>query len=67
MFGMKGFYVSAKGGIQGHHGPIDIISNTDKHEFSSTCKCISCYNDVMNHLDCVIMHENAFIFYKCPW
>ena len=22
MFGMKGFYVSASGAIQGHHGPL---------------------------------------------
>ena len=33
-----------------------IISNTDKHEFSSTCtwKWIRFCNDVMNHIDCVI-------------
>ena len=24
MFGMKGFYVSASGAIQGHHGPLVI-------------------------------------------
>ena len=31
-----------------------IISNTDKHEFSSIWKCISYCNDVMNHGDCAI-------------
>ena len=31
-----------------------IISNTDKHEFSSKRKLICCFNDVMNHFDCVI-------------
>ena len=31
-----------------------IISNTDKHEFS---KWIGCYNDVMNHFDCVIERD----------
>ena len=35
-----------------------IISNSDKHEFSSIWKWISCCNDVMNHSDCVIkMHS----------
>ena len=24
------------------------------HEFSSIWKCISCFNDVMDHVDCVI-------------
>ena len=31
-----------------------IISNTDKHEFSSMWKLIICSNDVMYHVDCVI-------------
>ena len=31
-----------------------IISNTVKHEFSSIWKCISCFNNVMNHVDCII-------------
>ena len=34
-----------------------IISNTDKHEFSSIWKWISCCNDVMNHDDCVIKRD----------
>ena len=33
------------------------FSNTDKHEFSSLWKWISCYNDVMNHVDCVIKSD----------
>ena len=32
-----------------------IISNTDKQEFSSIWKWIRCCNDVMNHLDSVIV------------
>ena len=31
-----------------------VISNTNKHEFSSIWKWITCYNDVMNDVDCVI-------------
>ena len=31
-----------------------IISTSDKHEFSSIWNSISCCNDVMNHVDCVI-------------
>ena len=31
-----------------------IMSNTDKHEFSSIWKWIRCNNDVMNDVDCVI-------------
>ena len=31
-----------------------IISNTDKHEFSSIWKWIKCCNDVMSNADCVI-------------
>ena len=31
-----------------------IMSNTDKHEFSST---IWCFNDVMNHVDCAIKRD----------
>ena len=31
-----------------------IMSNTDKHKFSSIWKWIACCNDVMNHVDCVI-------------
>ena len=34
-----------------------IISNTDKHEFSSICKWISCSNDVMNDVDCVMKRD----------
>ena len=34
-----------------------IISTTDKHEFSSIWKWISCCNDVMNHVDCVIKRD----------
>ena len=30
-----------------------IISNTDKHQFSSIWKWIRCSNDVMNHADYV--------------
>ena len=33
------------------------MSNTDKHEFSSTWKWISCCNDVMNNVDCVIKRD----------
>ena len=31
-----------------------IISDTDKHEFSSIWKWITCSNDVMYDVDCVI-------------
>ena len=34
-----------------------IISNSDKHEFSSSWKWISCSNDVMNHVDCIIKRD----------
>ena len=34
-----------------------IISNTDKHEFSSIWKSISCSKDVRNHVDCVIKRD----------
>ena len=34
-----------------------IIFNTDKHEFSSIWKWISCSNDVMNHADRVIKRD----------
>ena len=34
-----------------------IISNTDKHEFSSMWKRISCPNDVISHADCVIRRD----------
>ena len=34
-----------------------IISNIDKHEFSSIWKWISCCNDVMNHVECVIKRD----------
>ena len=34
-----------------------IISNTDKHEISCIWKWISCSNDVMNHVDCVIKRD----------
>ena len=46
-----------------------IISNIVKNEFSSMWNWISCCNDVMNHIDCVIKRlpthtENAFMFLK---
>ena len=59
-----------------------IISNTGKHKFSSIWKWISCSNDVMNYVDCVIkrdvypqkMHSCSkniavyhFLFLKYPW
>ena len=34
-----------------------IIYNTDKHEFSSIWTWISCCNDIMNHVDCIIKHD----------
>ena len=34
-----------------------IITNTDKHELSSILKWISCCNDVMNYVDCVIKRD----------
>ena len=34
-----------------------IISNTDNYEFSSIWKWVSCCNDVMNHVDCVIKRD----------
>ena len=34
-----------------------IISNTNKHEFSSIWKWISCSNDVMNRVDYVIKRD----------
>ena len=34
-----------------------VISNTDKHEFSSVWKWITCCNDVMNDVDCVIKRD----------
>ena len=34
-----------------------IISNTDKHEFSSIWKWITYCNDVMNDVDCVIKRD----------
>ena len=34
-----------------------IISNTDKHAFSSIWKRINCSNDVVNHVDCAIIHD----------
>ena len=34
-----------------------IISKTDRHEFSGIWKWISCSNDVMNHVDCVIKRD----------
>ena len=34
-----------------------IISNTDKYEFSSIWKWITCCNDVMNDVDCVIKRD----------
>ena len=34
-----------------------VMSNTDKHEFSSIWKWISYSNDVINHVDCVIKHD----------
>ena len=34
-----------------------VISNTDKHEFSSVWKWIGCCNDAMNDVDCVIKRD----------
>ena len=34
-----------------------VISNTDKREFSSIWKWITCCNDVMNDVDCVIKRD----------
>ena len=34
-----------------------VISNTDKHEFSSIRKWITYCNDVINDVDCVIKHD----------
>ena len=34
-----------------------IISNTDKHDFSSVWKWSSCCNDVMNHADYLIKRD----------
>ena len=34
-----------------------IMSNTVKHEFSSIWNWISCCNDVINHVDCVIKRD----------
>ena len=34
-----------------------VISNADKHEFSSIWKWITCCNDVMNDVDCVIKRD----------
>ena len=34
-----------------------VISNTGKHEFSSIWKWITCCNDVMNDVDCVIKRD----------
>ena len=34
-----------------------IICNTDKYEFSSIWKWMSCCNDVKNHADCVIKRD----------
>ena len=45
-----------------------IISNIDKHELSSVWKWISCSNDVMNYVNCVIKRDvckpakNAFMY-----
>ena len=34
-----------------------IVSYSEKHEFSSIWKWISCCNEVMNHVDCVIKRD----------
>ena len=34
-----------------------VIYNTDKHEISSIWKWITCCNDVMNDVDCVIKRD----------
>ena len=36
---------------------LSFMSNTDKLEFSSLWKWISCFNDVMNHVDYIIKHD----------
>ena len=33
------------------------MSNTDKHEFCSIWKWLTCCNDVMNHVNCVIKRD----------
>ena len=33
------------------------MSYTDKHEFSSIWKWISCWNDIINHVDCAIKRD----------
>ena len=34
-----------------------MISNLDKHEFSNIWKWISCSNDIMNDVDCIIKRD----------
>ena len=34
-----------------------IICNTDKYEFSSIWKWMSCCNDLMNYVDCIIKRD----------
>ena len=34
-----------------------MISNTDKHEFSSIWTWISCCNDIINHVDCFMKRD----------
>ena len=34
-----------------------IISNTNKDDFSSIWKWVSCYNDVMSHVDCIMKRD----------
>ena len=34
-----------------------VISNTDKHEFSSIWKWLTCCNDIINDVDCVIQRD----------
>ena len=42
MFGMNGFHISASGAIQGHHGPLVILSSPcDKDFFDLNYICYS--------------------------
>ena len=36
---------------------LSFINDTDKHEFTGLWKWISCGNDVVNHVDCVIKRD----------
>ena len=44
-----------------------VISNTDKHEFSSIWKWITCCNDVMKDVDCVMKRLPAKCSKNIRW